>query len=49
MRRFLKILGRIGFGLLIIAIILSGVYLALPNGPRDPMTFNDPGARTGRW
>ena len=42
MRRFLKILGRIGFGLLIIAIILSGVYLALPNGPRDPMTFNDP-------
>jgi gamma-glutamyltranspeptidase/glutathione hydrolase len=28
--------------LLVIALLLGGVYLALPNGPRDPMTFNDP-------
>lgn len=42
MRRFLKILQRIGLALLLIALILGAVYLALPNGPRDPMTFDDP-------
>ncbi len=42
MRRFLKILSRIGLALLLIALILGAVYLALPNGPRDPMTFDDP-------
>ncbi len=42
MRRLLKILSRIGLALLLVAVILGVVYLALPNGPRDPMTFDDP-------
>ncbi len=42
MRRFLKILSRIGLALLLIALILGAVYQALPNGPRDRMTFDDP-------
>jgi len=42
MHRFTRVLRRIGIVLLVIAILLGGVYLALPKGPRDPMTFNDP-------
>ena len=42
MHRVWRILRVIGIVLLVIAILLGGVYLALPNGPRDPMTFNDP-------
>jgi gamma-glutamyltranspeptidase/glutathione hydrolase len=42
MRRLLKILSRVGLALLLIALILGAVYQALPNGPRDPMTFDDP-------
>ncbi len=34
---------RIVMGVLLAMAMLAGlVYLALPNGPRDPMTFNDP-------
>ena len=42
MRRFWRILRTIGIVILVLAILLVGVYLALPNGPRDPMTFDDP-------
>ena len=42
MHRVWRILRAIGIVILVIAILLGGVYLALPNGPRDPMTFNDP-------
>jgi gamma-glutamyltranspeptidase / glutathione hydrolase len=42
MYRFTRALRRIGIILLVLAILLGGVYLALPKGPRDPMTFNDP-------
>jgi len=34
---------RVVMGVLLAVAILTGlVYLALPNGPRDPMTFDDP-------
>jgi gamma-glutamyltranspeptidase/glutathione hydrolase len=34
---------RVVMGVLLAVAMLAGlVYLALPNGPRDPMTFNDP-------
>ncbi len=42
MHRVWRILRVIGIVLVVLAILLGGVYLALPNGPRDPMTFNDP-------
>ncbi len=42
MRRLTKILRGIGIAILVLAILLGAIYLALPNGPRDPMSFDDP-------
>jgi gamma-glutamyltranspeptidase/glutathione hydrolase len=38
----MKILRRMGIGLLAMVTLLAIVYAALPKGPRDPMEFKDP-------
>ncbi len=38
----MKLLRTVGAALLALAMLLGLVYLALPNGPRDPMAFDDP-------
>lgn len=45
MRRFLRVLQRIGIGLIALILILAVVYTLLPKGPRDPMQYTD---RTGQ-
>jgi gamma-glutamyltranspeptidase / glutathione hydrolase len=42
MKKLLRILGRIGMGIVTVAVALLIVYLVLPKGPRDPMKYSDP-------